>query len=84
MAFLLLCDPGWCVHILTERRSLTSRINGRNMVIIYSKRIDQPGRGVNPARGQLNLSPFTPENLVLRDRFGRPVPRHPAHSPHSG
>ena len=53
------------------------------MVITYSKRIDQPGRGVNPARGQLNLSPFTPENLVLRDRFGRPVPRHPAHSPHS-
>ena len=27
VAFLL-CDPGWCVHILTERCSLTSRING--------------------------------------------------------
>ena len=33
------------------------------------------------ARGQLNrenycfLSPFAPENLVSRDRFGRPVPR---------
>ena len=24
---LLLCDPGWCVHILTERCSLTFRIN---------------------------------------------------------
>ena len=34
----------------------------------------------NPARGQLNrgddfcLSSFAPENLVLRDRFSRPVP----------
>ena len=27
MAFLLL-DPGWCVHRLTEKSSLTSRING--------------------------------------------------------
>ena len=26
------------------------------------------------------LSPFVPENLVLRERFGRPVPRQPAHS----
>ena len=40
----------------------------------------------NPARGQLaeqwklffSLSPFAPpENLVSRDRFGRPVPRQP-------
>ena len=23
----IVCDPGWCVHILTERCSLTSRIN---------------------------------------------------------
>ena len=41
----------------------------------------------NPARGHLNrkhvvsLSPLAPENLVSRDRFGRPVPRKPAHSP---
>ena len=41
---------------------------------------------VNPARGQLNgeieisLSLFAPDNLVYsRDRFGRPVPRQPAH-----
>ena len=26
--------------------------------------------------------PFAPENLVSRDRFGRPVPRQPAHYPH--
>ena len=46
----------------------------------------------NSARGQLNrenehsicLSPFAPENLVSRDGFGRPVPRQPAHSLHSG
>ena len=35
-----------------------------------SKGKDQPGKGANPARGQLNkensfsLSPLTPENLV--------------------
>ena len=39
----------------------------------------------NPARDQLNteistsLSPFASENLVSRDRFGRPVRRQPAH-----
>ena len=27
VAFLR-CDPGWCVHILYRRCSLTSRING--------------------------------------------------------
>ena len=26
------------------------------------------------------MSPFTPENVVSRDRFGRPVPCQPAHS----
>ena len=26
-----------------------------------------------------SLSPFAPENLVSRDRFGSPVPRQPAH-----
>ena len=54
--------------------------------------MDQPGKVANPARGQLHgeneysisLSPFATENLVSRDRFGRPVPRQPAHSPHSG
>ena len=44
----------------------------------------------NPVRGQLNrekdnsMSPFTPENVVSRDRFGRPVPSQPARSPHPG
>ena len=47
--------------------------------------MDQPGKVANPARGQLNresnipLSPCVPENLVSRDGFSRPVPRHPAH-----
>ena len=27
----------------------------------------------------VSLSPFAPENLVSRDRFGSPVPRQPAH-----
>ena len=42
--------------------------------------MDQPGKVVNPARGQLNisLSAFTAENLVSRDGFGSPVPRQPA------
>ena len=47
--------------------------------------MDQPGKVANPARGQLNreneYSPvaFAPENLVLRDGFGSPVPRQPTH-----
>ena len=47
--------------------------------------MDQPGKVVNPARGQLNrennipLSPCVPENLVSRDGFSHPVPRQPAH-----
>ena len=48
----------------------------------YSKRMDQPGKVANPARSQLNrkinisLSAFAPENLVSREGFGSPVPRH--------
>ena len=51
----------------------------------HSKSIDQPGKVVNPARGQLNrknniyLFAFAPVNLVSRDGFGSPVPRQPAH-----
>ena len=43
----------------------------------------------NPARDQLNteidisLTQIAPENLVLRDRFARPIPRQPAHSSHN-
>ena len=50
-------------------------------------RIDQPGKVVNPARGQLNreiissLSPFAPENLVSLDGIGHPVLRQAARSP---
>ena len=51
----------------------------------YSKSMDQPGKVVNPARGQLtrkikiSLSAFVPDNLVSRDGFGSLVPRQPAH-----
>ena len=31
------------------------------------------------AKMNIFLSPFAPENLVSRDRFGSPVPRQPAH-----
>ena len=47
--------------------------------------MDQPGKVVNPARGQLKREnkyspvPYAPENLVSRDGFSRPVPRQPAH-----
>ena len=40
----------------------------------------QPAKVTNPAPGQLNsenvvfLTPFAPENLVSRDRFGRSYP----------
>ena len=52
--------------------------------------MDQPGKVANLARDQLNkgkyisLSPFAPENMDSREGFGRPVPRQPAYSPHSG
>ena len=52
--------------------------------------MDQPGEVANPAPSQLNREnenfpvPVVAENLVSRDGFGRPVPRQPAHSPHSG
>ena len=56
------------------------------MVIIYSKSNDESRKVANSARGQLNrgkmntlLTPIAPENLVLRDGFGSPVPRQPAH-----
>ena len=48
------------------------------MVITYGKSVGQPGKAAIPDRGQLNkenelsLPPFTPENLVSRDGFGRP------------
>ena len=52
------------------------------MVMIYSSRLNVNQYGLPiPARCQLNreneisLSPFTPGNLVSRDRFGRAVPR---------
>ena len=56
----------------------------------FQQSLDQPGTVTNDSRGQLNrendlsLSPFAPENLASSDRFGRPVPRQPAQSPHSG
>ena len=60
----------------------TQAESGALYVCIY-----QPGQVANPARDQLNMSPFAPENLVSRDKFGRPVPRQPAHlhtQPESG
>ena len=59
-------------------------------IVITQSSMDQPGKAANPARGQLSreiiffLSPFALENLVSRDRFGRLVPRHLAHSLYSG
>ena len=47
--------------------------------------MDQPGKVVNLARGQLNrenhipLSPCVPENLVSQSGFGSPASRQPAH-----
>ena len=58
------------------------------IVITYSRvRINRVRLPI-PARGQLDremnipLSPYVLENLVSRDRFSRPVPRQPAHSPY--
>ena len=51
----------------------------------YSKSKDQSGKVVSPARiswtgkNVTSLPAFVHENLVLRDGFGSPVPRQPAH-----
>ena len=57
------------------------------MVITYSEvwinwvRLPLPILLVASSTWKMNipLSPYVPENLVSRDRFGRPVPRQPAH-----
>ena len=55
------------------------------MVTTHGNSMDQPGKVVNPARGQLNreinipMSPYAPENLVSQDAFSRPVLRQPAY-----
>ena len=54
--------------------------------------MDQPGKVANPGRGQAEQEKIIflytcwsgADNLVSRDGFGRPVPRQPVHSPHSG
>ena len=62
----------------------TSELPGRP-VPIYGKSMDQPGKVVNSARGQLNretnisASAFAPENLISRNGFGSLVPRQPVH-----
>ena len=54
---------------------------------VYINRVRLPNLLVvswTPGKMNISLSPFASENLVSRDGFGRPVPRQPAHSPHSG
>ena len=59
---------------------------------MYGLHFQQIRAWINPVhgcQGQLNrkpvcaLSQFAPENLASRYGFGRPVPRQPAHYPHS-
>ena len=54
---------------------------------LYVANMDQPGKVDNAARGQagekrFSVSPFAPDSLASRDRFGRTIPRYPAHFPH--
>ena len=84
MTFLS-CDPGWCVHKSDVQNKWEYNTHSHTN---FQQSVYQPGMFANPARGQLNkehifsLSPFSCENLVAReDRFSRPVPREPAHSP---
>ena len=48
---------------------------------VWTNRVRLPILHVVSSRGKTNisLSAFAPENLVLRDGFGSPVPRQPAH-----
>ena len=74
-------------HVVQDWRPYPFDSYSAICVTIHSKSKDQPGKAVNPARGQLNnrekvntsLFTFAPENLVSRDGFGSPVPRQPAH-----
>ena len=57
--------------------------SGNSVSDVYFNRVSLP----IPTCGEKTfffLSAFAPEKFVSRDRFGRPVPRKPAHSPHSG
>ena len=69
----------------SENKDMEYDSNIRLTLIIYGhhhfqQSKDQPGMVAKPARGQLRremffpLSPFAPEKVVSRDRFGRPFP----------
>ena len=46
----------------------------------FQQSMDQRGIVANLSSSwSFSLFPFTPDNLVSRDRFGRPVSRQPAH-----
>ena len=85
MVFLL-CEPGWCVHMLTERCSRTTRRNGmttNKTFVAYNKKRSHGSK----KRERFNLPifvlqflpPFAPEFLVSRGGFGSPTPRWLAH-----
>ena len=70
-------------------QSLSQRGMYLCLVITYStlwiNRVMLPILLVTSCTGSINtfLSPYVPENLVSRNGFSRPVPRHPGHSPYS-
>ena len=76
-------DPDTSVNLRHSPRGVC-------MVIIYSRvwinRVRLPILLVISWTRKMNifLSPFAPKNLVSRDGLGGPVPRQPAHCPHSG
>ena len=43
-----------CIYAEAQMRRVTNVCNNVCMVITYSKKMDQPGKVANPARGQLN------------------------------
>ena len=61
----------WCTHVCTVEHIARVRINRVRLPILL----------VVSCTGNMNisLSPLAPESLVLRDGFGSPVPRQPAH-----
>ena len=82
--YILVCFVIIGVAVLTDKYGSSDCDQSYNRLL-------QAGMAANPARGELDrekmnisLSPFAPEKLVSRDRLGRPVPRQPAHFPHSG
>ena len=75
----IVCSVCMCIRVHDPRLLLIaeyrSTVYGCRILLVVIRIV---------GKTNMSLSPFAPKNLVSRDRFDRPVPRHHAHFPHSG